>query len=104
VWFSFFHEAGHVLLHRKKQVFVDEDGGDKSEVEDEANRFARDLLLPPAAFTQFTRAGDFSLAAVKRFASEIGVAPGIVVGRMQHDKLLPYSAHHELKERTSWTD
>jgi addiction module HigA family antidote len=104
VWFSFFHEAGHVLLHGKKQVFVDEDGGDKSEVEDEANRFARDLLLPPAAFTQFTQAGDFSLAAIKRFASEVGIAPGIVVGRMQHDKLIPYSAHHELKERTSWTD
>lgn len=104
LWFSFFHEAGHVLLHGKNTVFIDEDGSDLSAVEHEANRFAADLLIPATAFGAFRRAGDFSAAAIKRFAANQGIAPGIVVGRLQHEKVIPYSHHNGLKERIDWAD
>lgn len=104
LWFSFFHEAGHVLLHGKKTIFIDDGGNDISEVEHEANRFAADQLIPPAAFTAFRRSDDFSTAAIKRFASKQGVAPGIVVGRLQHEKAIPYSHHNDLKERLDWSE
>lgn len=47
-WFSFFHEAGHLLLHSRASTFLEEDRGDgEDEVESEANSFAADLLVPP---------------------------------------------------------
>ena len=101
-WFSFFHEAGHIFLHGKKTIFIDEQGGDRNEIETEANEFAGNLLLPPEAFRSFEQADDFSAAAIKRFAGEQGVAPGIVVGRLQHDTLIKFSEHNNLKERLAW--
>jgi addiction module HigA family antidote len=102
-WFSFFHEAGHILLHGKKTIFIDEQGGDRNEIETEANEFAGNLLLPPDAFSSFADAEDFSAAAIKRFASDQGVAPGIVVGRLQHEGLIEFSERNDLKERLTWS-
>lgn len=102
LWFSFFHEAGHILLHGKKTIFIDEKGGDLSDLEEEANRFAGDCLIRPAALTRFRKRGDLSKRSVQRFANEEGIAPGIVVGRLQHDGLLPFSHLNDLRERLTW--
>ncbi|WP_226889680.1 hypothetical protein [Nostoc sp. MG11] len=39
---------------------------------------------------------------IERFAAEIGIAPGIVVGRLQHDGILPPSHCNDLKRRFEW--
>ncbi|MBW4557417.1 MAG: hypothetical protein KME59_16035 [Trichormus sp. ATA11-4-KO1] len=39
----------------------------------------------------------------EQFATEIGIAPGIVVGRLQHDKVLPPSHCNDLKQRWEWS-
>jgi addiction module HigA family antidote len=58
-----------------------------NEIENEANAFARDKLIPSAHLNQFlTSAFQPSLPEIKRFAKSIGIAPDIVVGRLQHDK------------------
>lgn len=102
LWFTFFHEAGHVLKHGKRAVFV-EDGDPKAAARDpreaEADAFAGDLLIPPAEYQRFCTNGDFSLAAIRRFATRIGIAPGIVAGRLQHEKKLPFSRGNPLKRR-----
>ncbi|MCV7072838.1 ImmA/IrrE family metallo-endopeptidase, partial [Mycobacterium rufum] len=49
-WFSFFHEAGHVLLHSKKETFID-DGSESDDIEDAANRFAANTLIPRGSNT-----------------------------------------------------
>jgi HTH-type transcriptional regulator/antitoxin HigA len=93
-WFSFFHEAAHVLLHSKKETFVD-DGSDDDLIEDEANRFAADLLIRPDHAARLR-----SLSTdeeVANFARKIGVAPGIVVGRLQHDELWGWNRGNGLK-------
>jgi HTH-type transcriptional regulator/antitoxin HigA len=93
-WFTFFHEAAHVLLHSKKETFVD-DGTDNDMLEDEANGFAADFLIPPdnvSRLTSLTSEHD-----VEAFAREIGIAPGIVVGRLQHDGLWGWNRGHSLK-------
>lgn len=49
LWFTFFHEVGHVLLHGKSDLWIEDGcslGSDPKEVE--ADRFSRDLLIPPA--------------------------------------------------------
>ncbi|HEY4117896.1 MAG TPA: HigA family addiction module antitoxin [Byssovorax sp.] len=96
-WFSFFHEAGHILLHSKKTLFIDEKGGDDSAIEREANRFAEDLLLSAAAYARFVAARDFSEGSVERFAKAQGVAVGIVVGRLQHQGHVPFTRLNHLK-------
>lgn len=98
MWFTFFHELGHILLHRKTCSFVI-DNADESfsdgivdpqmrRLEDEANRFAADTLIPPDALAMFVEINDFGNESILQFAEDIGVGPGLVVGRLQFEKLL----------------
>ena len=99
-WFSFFHEAGHILLHNKRDAYLDEEEREHTEKEDQANRFAADTLIPPdilRAFLQRRRGGNISTAEVEQFATELGIAPGIVVGRLQREKKIPPSHLNGLK-------
>ncbi len=96
-WFTFFHEAAHVLLHGKRALFVDEDGAERTPTEDEADKFAADLLIPPARYKELLASVPLSKARVLAFADSIGIAPGIVVGRLQHDKAIPFSWFQDVK-------
>lgn len=100
LWFSFFHEAGHILLHGKKEVFIE--GDDRNSKEDEADKFASDFLIPPKQYRQFIQSGRYSKATIQKFASEIGIAPGIIVGRLQHDDIILHSFCNDLKKRFEW--
>lgn len=101
LWFTFFHEAGHILLHGKRLVFI-EGNGAHDELEEEANRFAANVLIPPKAFARLRQMEPFSKVKITRFAREVGVAPGIVVGRLQHEKLLPHTHCNDLKMTLEW--
>lgn len=95
-WFSFFHEAGHLLLHSKKETFVDYEGDD-GELEEEADRFASEFLIPPDKEEQLRQLS--SIDDVQRFSEHLGIADGIVVGRLQYDKLWPWEKGNGLKRR-----
>lgn len=99
LWFSFFHEAGHLVLHGKKRLFL-EGAGMSGEEEDEANRFAADLLIPREHASRLAMLK--SPAQVNAFAKEVGIAPGIVVGRMQKEGLLGWGQMNELKVKYEW--
>lgn len=107
LWFTFFHEAGHLLKHRKKGLFVDGLNGLDGEQEKEADRFACDLLIPPSdarrleALAREAR-GRLSKEQVQEFARGIGVAPGVVVGRMQKEGWVPWSHFKDLKDHYDW--
>lgn len=102
LWFTFFHEAGHVLKHGKRAVFV-EQGEEEAAVRDpreaEADVFAQEWLIPSTDYERFCANGDLSVAAIRRFAGRIGLAPGIVAGRLQHDRRIPFSRANQLKRR-----
>lgn len=105
LWFSMFHEAAHILLHRRRDVFVDGSGGNNDATEQEANRWAASFLIPSPAWRRFVGHGDFGQVAVDRFAREQGIAPGIVVGRLQHEGRTPWnSALNALKVKLKWAD
>jgi HTH-type transcriptional regulator / antitoxin HigA len=102
-WFTFFHEAGHIVQHGKREFFINVEDGVDSVKEQEANQFAANALIPLAAYNNFVQGKTgFSAAAVNQFAQEIGVAPGIIVGRLQHDRRIPYKNLNGLKERFVW--
>ena len=99
-WFTFFHEAAHVLRHDTKRVFVDLQGHQPdSAVEREADDFARDILIPMSDWTEFVAARNFRAASVTAFASSQGIHPGIVVGRLQHEKHLRRNQLNQLRTR-----
>lgn len=105
LWFTFFHEAGHILLHDKQEIFL-EDDDQSDEQEREANEFAANTLIPPAALGGFlenvSAGGHISKESIREFASELGIAPGIVVGRLQHDRYLPFTHCNDLKQGFEW--
>ncbi|MGA7615300.1 MAG: HigA family addiction module antitoxin [Thermoanaerobaculia bacterium] len=103
LWFSFFHEAAHVLLHPKKGIFVDNGQGTSTQ-EKEADAFAGNMLIPDDAFDEFTHVRPVSAQRVEAFAAKQGIAPGIVVGRLQHEHILPFNQLNHLKRRLAWTD
>jgi HTH-type transcriptional regulator/antitoxin HigA len=104
LWFTFFHEAGHILLHGKREIFLENDGSSGTEdKEAEVNRFAADLLINPDDLSFFTTGRRyFSKVDIADFAQQIGIAPGIVVGRLQHDNCLAPQDCNGLKRRFEW--
>ncbi len=79
-WFSFFHEAGHVLNDGKKDLLINDDSQDDPR-EERANGFAAEFLVPSrhdSAITKFRAKVD-----VVSLAEELGISPGIVAGRYQ---------------------
>lgn len=104
LWFSFFHEAAHLLLHSKKDVFVEGEGRENSELEDEANAWASNFLVPRRRWQEFISLRPQSKMEVMGFAQEQGIAPGIVVGMLQHEGLVPWKNLNDLKRRFAWTE
>jgi HTH-type transcriptional regulator/antitoxin HigA len=102
LWFTFFHEAGHIVKHGKKEVFIEGNGMD-GEKEAEANRFSCDKLINPQDLKRFLSYWDGrTVATIPQFADEIGIAPGIIVGRLQHDGLLRIPNGNKLKVYYAW--
>lgn len=104
-WFTFFHEACHLMKHRtQRRIIIDglEPDPDMAELEEEANQFARDFLIPPDAWNKFCAECKFTKIPVQKFAQSIGIAPFIVVGRLQKEKRIPYSRLTNLKWRYKW--
>lgn len=112
IWFTLLHEIGHVLYHRKQHTFI-LDNDDESltdgivdpemqKFEDEANRFAADTLIPPAVLKKFISFGIFENEYIHEFSEVIGIAPGIVVGRLQHEGLLKPWQGNKLKQSVNW--
>jgi addiction module HigA family antidote len=102
LWFTFFHEAGHILLHSRKDVFLEDDQRQQVGKESEADEFARNSLIPADRYRAFCRLSAYTCAAASRFAHELGIAPGIVVGRLQHDNHLRRYECNELKKTVDW--
>lgn len=97
-WHAFFHEAGHIVLHGKRDVFIDEpDGTGTKEQEREANEFASGVLVPAVKMRQFLKGWRGDQASLEQFARSLGIAPGIVVGQLQHMSVIGFHQFNHLK-------
>jgi HTH-type transcriptional regulator/antitoxin HigA len=102
LWFSLMHEIGHVL-DRPRHDFVDalnahSSDYDDPEAEQRADAFARDALVDSTLLGEFLDQGHLDAPSVRSFAEEVNVSPGIIVGRLQHDGVIPPSRHNSLKK------
>lgn len=98
LWFTFFHEAGHILLHGKKELFLEGTNGLDKAKENEANEFAQNELIPKRLLTTFAQKKTISKTAIRQFSKEHEIAPGIVVGQLQHMGHLSNSSYNDLKK------
>ncbi|MEV6985807.1 HigA family addiction module antitoxin [Sphaerisporangium sp. NPDC051017] len=99
-WFTVFHEIGHVLLHGKRLTFLDDDPSNGvGAAEEEANNFAAQALIPSEHYSAYEtlRRRPKPFARIIQFAAQVGIAPGIIVGRLQHDKALSWEQGNGLK-------
>lgn len=105
-WFTFFHECAHLLLHSRKQIFLDGKGMSNvaAELESEANDWASNFLIPSEELTRFITRFDGSSGEVIDFAEKQGIAPGIVVGQLQYRRVLSHAHMSSLKQRYIWAD
>lgn len=103
IWFSFFHESGHILHGSKKDVYLDyemEPTDSQDNDEDKADQFAREFLIPSKYEGELRalRSAD----QIRMFAEKLGISTGIVVGRLQWDGIISYSQFNFLKKRIDW--
>ncbi|MCW1887515.1 ImmA/IrrE family metallo-endopeptidase [Luteolibacter flavescens] len=99
-WFTFFHELGHLLLHGNKGVFI-EGIDEQSQYESEANTFAANTVIPEKFKGEFRKLGSDPFLVLE-FAKKLQISPGIVVGQLQHAKIIPQNVMNRLKVRYSW--
>ena len=97
-WFSFFHEASHVLHDNKTCVLVN-DGSEEDPREARANQFAAESLIPSKWNAAIM--GASSASSIRRLAQAIGVSPGIVAGRYQF-LTKKWSYHTDLIRHLKW--
>lgn len=104
-WFTFFHEAGHILKHGKRDMFLEGVIQD-AQKEAEANEFASEFLIPKTIFNKFKSqtVPYFSEPNVRQFARGLGISPGIVVGRLQNDGVIPFRNLNKLKIKFKWAE
>jgi HTH-type transcriptional regulator / antitoxin HigA len=108
-WFAFLHECGHVYLeHAKRDVLLEGIHRDEEVTktldprEVAANTFASETLIPPNEFAKFVNGNSFTRSSIENFAASIGIATGIVVGRLQFEKKLDWKSFRSLKKTFVW--
>ena len=102
-WFTFFHEAGHLILHGEDAVFVEGGEGCDDAREREANEFSQNFLIPPEAAHELPALKD-NLRGVMKLAKRLGISPGIVVGQLQHKGIIKPYHMQKLKVRYRWSE
>lgn len=91
-WFSLFHEMCHVI-----RGHIGELSRTTTQQEDEADSFARDTLIPQEQYNVFVEGNCFTRECINNFANGVGIASGIVLGRLQKENYVQYNCLNDLK-------
>jgi HTH-type transcriptional regulator/antitoxin HigA len=103
-WFTFFHEAGHIILHGKKDIFLENlEYSDKDlEKEKEADSFAIKWTFSDEEEAEILESLPLRNQDIKKFAKKFKTHPAIIIGRLQRKKLIHYSLGKEYFEQVNF--
>ncbi|MDD4645549.1 MAG: ImmA/IrrE family metallo-endopeptidase [Bacteroidales bacterium] len=92
-WFTFFHEAGHILLHGKKEVFVESSEYQKiNEIqENEADVFAVKWTLSEEEESEIAKHLPLTTQNIFAYAQTYKTHPAMIIGRFQHKGYINHS-------------
>lgn len=91
-WFSLFHELYHIIEGHINSVEPTTE-----EQERAADLYAKNILIGPSDYAAYIQSATFTKDAIIAFAESINIAPGIVLGRLQKENLVPYNYYRDLK-------
>lgn len=93
-WFTFFHELAHLINHSSKEFHISYDADSE---EDEADKQASNYLVSEEHYKNFIENCNYKIKRdIIRYSEKIGIAPFILLGRLQHDKLIGYHYYRDL--------
>jgi HTH-type transcriptional regulator/antitoxin HigA len=100
-WFTFFHEARHVLQGKLKREWLVEYEGREDALETDANLFAREFLIPSEEIRKVREkhGGKMPVIAAHELAKKLGISGGIVAGRLQFDRIWMRVVGNNMKRR-----
>lgn len=108
-WFSLFHELGHIVQEKRKQVYLTASkqnemtflslGRNNANDEAAADAFANESLIPAKKYKIFSIQTPWTEKKIQSFAEEIGISTEIVLGRLQHDKKIPWNQFSGLRKK-----
>jgi plasmid maintenance system antidote protein VapI len=105
-WFTFFHEAGHIILHGKKYISLE--GINFSEAdpgkEEEAHRFAESWTLSRDQEDEILKKMPTGPEDIIMYARKFNTHPAMIIGRLQHKNIIPYSFGREFIEPIDLSD
>ena len=87
-WFTLFHEIGHIINGDFGISFEIDTNNDK---ELKANNYAENILIPVEKYKEFINKDDFTIKSITNFSKEINRNPGIILGRLQKENIIPYN-------------
>ena len=93
VWFTLFHEIGHILLHGKKQQFLNMEKNEENKFEREADDFASEILLSNDKYQDFLdqNYGKITKQAIFEYSNMNKILPSVLAGRLEHNGMIAYS-------------
>lgn len=101
-WFTFFHELGHIILHGKKYISLEnvDFAAADPEKEREAHDFAVKHTFSKEQEEKLLREHPVSITAndIVAYAREFNTHPAMIIGRLQHLERIPYSVGREFIE------
>ena len=99
IWFTLFHEIGHLIKHSKKEVFVDYEDNEANIIEQEADEFARNILISDDTYNNFVKKNIFNENEIKNFSKINNISTGIIIGRLQKDGIIGWNEFNNLITR-----
>lgn len=105
-WFTFFHEIGHILLHGKKYISMEniDYDGEVKEFEDEADAFASDWILTQKQQNEIVKKQVVTTKEIIDFAVKFNTHPAAIIGRLQFLGLLPFGLGNEFFKSIDFND
>lgn len=96
-WFTFFHEAGHILKHGKKYISLENiDFSDaETDKEKEADLFAEKWTFTTEQEKEVLATSPLTEENIIYFAKKFNTHPAIIIGRFHHKEILPYNIGRE---------
>jgi HTH-type transcriptional regulator / antitoxin HigA len=100
-WFAIFHEICHILNHPPDRIYL-QMKNKEDDLDNEANRFAHETLIDPEMYESLKASLPISKSRIIESAREMNIHPGILLGSLQHDRMVDYSYFQGLFQGLGW--